>query len=410
MRIETEKEIYCINKNICLQGFSRYDPNDLKLLDSLNYSGAFWKFYRNFILVFEQFFPILLRKIFRVKKTPFITAYTHVGEALYTDKINELSLIKDIDIEDVCDELLTSHYIIEEKKWPSKPNNYFFPIVQVIEPTMHLHGLARANILLLKISNVTAKKSYINISLKTLEKTLSNHFSEWKNKDVFYVSYMYNSIDCTLNVNSEVAEWISLIPEKFIKKSYIKKFNGIINLLLTEQNEDGSWDYYSKEFSLKRGLKSIPDSHHNATIIYNLIHVLDSPYLNENVKDLLYNIINKGVKYLIETFFFEIEKQGYVYPNKCRIAGPVQYSESVIALCDFTYIEHSKLNIDVLNDAKILIPKLILKIKEFIQYDGSVAGERVFKWVNVDSIRWGNGPCLQALIKYEEWVKNEINE
>ena len=231
---------------------------------------------------------------------------------------------------------------------------------------MHLHGLTRANILLLKGADLLQKKEYIDISISTLEKTLLNHFSEWYSENIFYVSYMYNSNDCTLNVNSEVAEWISLIPEEYIKEKHIKKFNGIVNLIITEQNKDGSWFYYSKEFSSKKAINDLPDSHHNATILYNMIHVLDSPYLEKKYKASLYESINNGIKYLIEAFFFEIDKGGYVYPNRYRKAGPVQYAESIIALCDYSRIEKSKLVESVLSQVNYLIPKLIIKLKEFI--------------------------------------------
>ncbi len=401
------EKISLIFRNIESKGFKRYDPIDIKKLDICNKSGLSGKLIRNFILVIEQYFPNFLRRIFKVEKVPFITAYTHIGEALLLKEKLGLHFEQKLTLKNICDELINNFYNKELEFWPYKENKTFFPIKTTRRPSMYMHGLSRANILLMKSSSFLKEDSYMEIALKSISYTLKNHFTKWVNNE-FYISYMYNTQDCTINVNSEFAEWLSLVPKEFMNDEYIKMLNGITKMLIRVQSDDGSWNYFAEDlFPQGSGKGNIPDCHHNATIVYNLIQISKSNYLDSDIRQYINKSIDKGINYIIDTFHYEAEKKSYIYPNSTREAGAVQLNETIQALCVYKGSFTTKTSTS--QKIENVLPKLISKIIFFVKKDGSTPSSKLFKWVNIDSIRWGNGCSLHAMFRYLMY-RNKLNE
>ena len=274
---------------------------------------------------------------------------------------------------------------------------------------MPLHGLARINILLLKLPD---KENYVEISKKSLEALLFNH-NVYSDNKLFYVSYHYNTKDCTLNVNTELLEWIIRLNEMKPNPDYEKMAVGIINLILTEQNMDGSWNYFSKDYAKSQGIKKdCPDLHHTATILRNLTEsLIIAKFLGPNLKKDILDAIIKGFSYAFHTFF-KIKGEvltATIYPWG-RTAGPVQLSEMLLAINSFlSYYKTSeaKISVSIIQGCKDLANALTIKLCKFVTPDGSVPSEKIIHWINIDSIRWGNGIVLQALA--EQYIKN-LNE
>jgi len=58
----------------------------------------------------------------------------------------------------------------------------------------------------------------------------------------------------------------------------------------------------------------------------------------------------------------------------------------------------------------MLFPKVIGQITRLVKKDGTVPSECILKWKNINSIRWGNGPALQALACYKVLREKKILE
>ena len=91
-----------------------------------------------------------------------------------------------------------------------------------------------------------------------------------------------------------------------------------------------------------------------------------------------------------------------------RPAGPVQYSEAIMAMCELKKsLDFASSNLIGRVDA--LLPLLVKKVIGFVKKDGSVPSEKILFWMNIDSIRWGNGILMQALLNYYLLLKHEVD-
>lgn len=269
--------------------------------------------------------------------------------------------------------------------------------------SMDMHNLSRVNIALIKSGLKYKKDNYLELAYQSALNAIQIHNVKFHSDETTTLNYMYNSSDCTLNVNSEFAQWLSMFPEQYQNDTFCKIVNGITRLLINEQREDGSWGYFSEDHIRKWNGKNNPDCHHTATVISNLLFVLKgNSLLKDNVRNDLINVINKGVNYFINTFWNIANGEGITFYGYNRPAGPVQYAESIFAFIEYIDGDFEK-DQEVCEKIKKLLPLMIKHLENFIDKNGNVPSEKVLLWVNVKSIRWGNGPVLQALAWYYKY-------
>ena len=388
--------------NIDVFGLERYDPRDFDTICSYfkhnnrtSYIG---------LKIIESFFPVWLRKKNNIKKSYFPTTYYLLADScLESDKVgkklrmnyNALSLIQ---------EMLVRYYE-GNGLWNYKANEKFYVIKTNHNPSMPLYGLARCNILLLKAANYYNVPEFELISNNSLEKLLFQHQIRKYDDGSYYVSYYYNSSDCTLNVNAELLEWISKSNWELMPDNAKKLFHGIISLLVNQQNADGSWPYFSKEHMNLYHLKPSIDCHHTGSVIANLINVYNSEKCSEEEKESLKMAIVKGLDFYYSYFFNSKNGKGITEIGKKRKASTVQYSE---ALSSFSSAIGSRWLISSEKYHKYIdLSRLIAKqLLQLIRPDGSAPGDRIVNPVNINSINWGNGAALWALTRFKSQLVN----
>lgn len=401
--------------NVENRGLYRYDRADVKWLPTVNKKGYFYRILRIFILVLDSFFPITLRKVLHIKKTIPPTTYTYLGNAYLFAEEFEYRLIKK---QSACGivELCLNHYFVYENgnAWwnPSLPK----PLLPILDkqndkrPTMNMHSMARCNILLLNLYAKYRNEKYLNIAYDSLVTTLCNHVITFFEAGCVSVNYYYNTDDCTINVNSEFAQWISMLPLEKKTEKLSNILNGILKLILKEQLPDGSWTYYSLDYHKRYNLPLSIDCHHTGTILNNMLQVIKSEWISGPLREELIEAIDRGMRFYINNFFDVDTGKGKTYIGSSRPAGPVQYSEAICAFCEYLDTKfpiNNQLKIDI---CKIL-PKVVNCIISFVNLkDGSSPSEKVIKWVYLDSIRWGNGPILEALLRYLSIQNKLIND
>lgn len=399
-----------IFKNIEQNGLYRYDRMDIKWHPALYHKNSKWNKLRKPFLVMDELFPSKIREVLKIQKRIFPNTYEFIIHSLYIFEKNDI-LIKtqksSIEYMQIC----LNQYLTFENGIPWW--NYFkeqfsntLEIYQNKRPTMHIYGLARLNRLLIDLGRFYNKEQWIRISCMSLKQTIyQNNLIE--TDELAYISYFYNSDDYIINANTEFAHWLAdVLSIDSGDKSLMALLYKLINMILREQNDDGSWYYYSKRNIINNGYPSDIDCHHTGTVLYNLISIASMNILDINKNRELVNSINIGMKYYLNTFFLNPQKVK-VYIGKKRPAGVTQYSEAIYAFC--IYLKHKNL-FNHENSKKIsgILPIIMENnIKLINPMDGSAKGEKVLKWVNIDSIRWGNGPVLEAIACYLEYLKNE---
>lgn len=388
--------------NIEKYDFARYDPTDLKELKISR------KLFKKLVLVFGQISPLYFRKILNIKQRIFSTTYTHVGEAYILIELLNIDVEKKASSLDITDLIINEYYDSISRCWPYRINTSWNVCLEYnnTPPSMPMHGLARINILLLKIGMKYDIQNYIDIAVNTAASTIINNNLRRYPDGSLSISYYYNSNDCTLNVNTEFAQWLAMIPNHRQTPKNIEIVNGIVQLLIKEQNSDGSWFYFSKEHHQRCGVATIIDCHHTGTVLTNLINVIGSNVLTELNQNNLITSISKGVKYYLKTFF-DADGHGITEVGLRRPAGPVQYSEAIIAFCEYIQCEQC-VNLSLKKEIALILPKIVLQVQKLIDRNGAVPSEKILKWNRLNSIRWGNGPVLQSLLFYiscEESIK-----
>ena len=398
---ELEVANYII-KNIEKRGYYRYDLLDFKKNTKISLKSSSLYRVRSIILAAEEFFPYIMRKIFHIEKRILPTTYTHIANAYYFIEKNKVSCKKKETAEEIMEKLLKEYLTIENHvPWWNYEREIFVDVVKELDskrPTMHMHGLARCNMLLIRLGMSKNRSDWVELAYKSAVNTIRHH-SLCKQGDKVSISYFYNTRDCVINVNSEFAMWLGMLKRYyFINEEMEEIFCGIVKMIISEQNDAGGWAYNSKEYIIKYGKSDAIDCHHNGTILYNLISIAGYNILEENLQLELIKAINKGMQFYVEKFFSKPTKVK-TYLDLHRPAGPTQYSEAIFAFCE--YIKNENIfELFLVNKVKEILPIALKKDMKFIKKDGSADSEKVIKWINIDSIRWGNGPVLEAIMRY----------
>lgn len=392
-----------IEQNIEKKGLERYDRVQIRFLPFFQKQKKLYVFLRKCIGIFDIYIPISTRKLLQMPKIKLPTAYTHLGNAYLLAEKNKINFVKKNNSINIIEQGIKEYLSIEKGDfwWNYEKNEYFYPNKDQYwkRPTMHMHGLARFNILLLEASDYYQIERYKEIAIGSLYTTIKHHNINYYDDDKAYISYFYNSNDCTLNINTEFLHWISLIPIDRSNKEIHYLANCILNLVIKEQKKSGAWHYYSYEHDKRYKTNGIPDCHHMGTMIYNLLNVSKSEAFFNKKKEIA-KTCNKAMLYYIKTFFNNNNGKAIVYADRKREAGPVQYSEAIFAFIEYIYSDNTDCKIKAI--ILDILPKVINNLVKLVNLkDGSVPSEKIlFKWCNMDSVRWGNGPVIQAILMY----------
>lgn len=404
---EELKVANCIISNIEKKGLYRYDRMDFKWNPKISLKTA--KFYkiRPIILAIEEFFPYTLRKVAHIKKRILPTTFTFIANAYYYAEKNKVNCIKSQTSEEIMEQAIKEYLTIEDGiPWWNYEKEIFGNVVEDLNskrPTMHMYGLARCNMLLIRLGISNKRKEWLEIAYKSAINTMHHHQLS-KEEDQVSISYYYNTRDCVININCEFAMWLAMLKKYYHSSDEIDfVLNGIVKMIIREQNSDGGWSYNSREYITKYGKSDIIDCHHSGTILYNLINIASYNILEKDLQIELIKVIDKGMEFYTDKFFLKPDKVKSIIGLR-RPAGPTQYSEAIFAFCEYLKNETLFDNL-IVAEVKRILPVALKKNMEFVKKDGSAISEKVIKWVNIDSIRWGNGPVLEAIMRYIDYME-----
>ena len=302
MTLNTSKlsnTIASIEKNIQKYGMERFDPTDIRKIPIICKPYKWSKLLRKMVLAADNLSPILVRKALGITPTKLhVTAFTTLANAYLKMEASGIYKSAVYDSRYFVD-LYVNDYVkgTDPNKWWQHKGlgiNFFNINVGNKLATMHMHGLARANITLIDVGNFYMDKRYLDIATFSAFSVLDSHQVIDYKDGTKSVSYYYNSYDCTLNVNSEYAQWLSMLPQNCHNVKSLSVLNGILRLLLKEQNDDGSWYYFSRWHMETYRLTPSCDCHHSATVLYNMINITKCSYIEHNIKK--HNFFVKKIK------------------------------------------------------------------------------------------------------------------
>lgn len=394
-----------ILNNVAQKGLSRYDPTDIDIYLAERRGTSANDMTRKFFRGLDILCPHLLRKSLSIPKTVFVTAYYHLGMALLSKEQCQIPIESGITSEEMAEAAIHAHYDPDSSLW-------LYPYAHVSDGrsalldtgkrvTMHMHGLARLNILLLALWKQYQREDFLKIAVNSSIAVMRQHNITEYDDGSASISYYYNSTDNTLNVNAEFLQWIADIPADQRQPEVEMLGHRILKMLLREQNEDGSFYYCGKEYMQKNRIDPVIDNHHSSYMLSNLIHVLESDFPTPEERIILLRACEQGMEYSLSQLFDEQTGYAlYAINTPRRKAETVTYSEACIAFC--AYLRSSHISSELQARIRKILPKVMKQLMSLINLNtGSAPSMCVYgRWSHLDSIRWGNGPALQAIFDY----------
>ncbi|MCE1157229.1 MAG: hypothetical protein LWX10_00715 [Spirochaetia bacterium] len=409
---QIEEKIYSvislIELNIKKYGIERYDPRDIRWFKYFQSNSKHVKIIRKFFVLMERICPIGLRKILKIKKQIWPTSLSFLGNSLLISEKYFKGILFDSISSKIIVDIIKKKYIKNEDYslwWGSEKQNCI-PEANIItnkRPKISMHELVRILLFLKGYSDFYLDSFVLNIvNISTIE-ILNYNQIVYRSDDNVGISYYYNTFDCTLNIQSEYAELLSYLTYNLHNQLSLTIFHSIIELLCSEQYEDGHWNYYSKWHEKKYNKKHVCDAHHSATIISNLCNISKSCLIDSKEKEKILNACTKGIIFLVNEFY-KNPNRGITAIGKYRPSGPVQYSETIIALCKYlTIVDNNEISKELYNKLVLLVNRNIA----FINKKGEAPSEKIIFPLNLNSIRWGNGPVLNSILEYLKLIKYE---
>lgn len=402
MRLSNYAE--AILKNIESNGLERYDGNDLDKLVHQKYGSFKNNLYRKALRGGGIFFPLLTRRLLGVQKSLNPAAYYHLGMAYLNNEAYALSFHTPESAQEIAQKAVSYFYQADSGLWLNPSGWVSTPAESLIQKegprSMAMHYVARLNILLLELWKRYEREDLMEIAARSAHVVFHYHNVMDLGNGAAFISYYDNGLDNTPNVNSEYLEWLADIPAARRSPELEELGHKILKMLFLEQNEDGSFYYIGKAYMARHHIAPYVDSHHTAYILKNLAAVYGSDFPSEEERKALEQSLRQGLAFYLDRLY---RPDGSIlcdldHPN--RRASAVPYSEGITALC-------ACLRSPAIQEAqkarvRAFLPKVVERFLPNISLkNGSVPDEYLYgRAVNINSIRWGNGPALQAIFEY----------
>lgn len=388
-------------------GLTRYDYGDVNsssFMCALSQRPYVRSLYKP-LKVPEHLFPVLWRKLLRVPKTIVPSVYYHIGLA-YLDGEKVSLEVSETDTHSICDCAINAGIQDAEHlcwRHPYRHHGGTWKNNRVSRqvPPSCAHHTGRVGIMLLTVGIEHGNYKYIEAGVSASKALLSYH--NWQLFDVgtCAISYYPNTIDEVINTAADVALLMALVPYDYKTEEMRSRIDCLLKMICTEQNDDGSWYYCTRNHYRVHGGVRYIDNHHTAMNIAALAQIAGLKVLGGNIEAKVIQTIEAGVTYYLDNFISECG-DGYYYPKSRRDAGVVGHAEGVSALLKILILGE-KINAGVRHRIESVLPLLLERaISKYVDYKtGDVACYKNYgRKYQIASARWGSAPLMQAISAY----------
>ncbi|MFD0680805.1 MULTISPECIES: hypothetical protein [unclassified Paenibacillus] len=393
---------HTINEKVHSEGFERYDYGDIlshPLYINLLYR-PFGRYIGYFLRVPDILFPIAWRRILGIKKTVFPTAFYHLGmsylqmeaintkyDSFFAKEMCRLAYDLKVDAEHLCWGSVYKHHGLQ---WSDRN-------VSKVPPSCAHFG-TRLGTLFLRVGKKHNDSDIIKNGINAAKGLMIYHNINYYEDGSSTISYYPYTNDEVINTSADMAVLLAEIPLDLRTTEMQKHLLGLTKMIVNEQQNEGQWYYCTKRHYEKLGGEGIIDNHHTAMNLAALAVIWHIGDLSDEIRKDIHKSLIKGLDYYINHLFNE-DGTGFYFPGKRRETEVVGYSEGINAIFE---IFHRRVPLpDYLNiKLKNILPKMLQKAidKFLIEKTGDVASMKRFGLkYNIQSIRWGSGPLLQAI-------------
>lgn len=407
-------EVICkIINNVQTYGLKRFDRMDVKFnapLLNIGKKNVLGKYFRYFVLLIDECFPYFTRRILKSKKSYMPTTFSFLIESYLL--IEQLRIdvgqnLTAVQLAEQCADIYLN--IDEDGYWWDLPIIPYFDVAigqEKKRKTMHIHGLARICMAYIKLYREYGNKTFLDIAVNSIYTTIKTHNIRTYKDGTSSISYYPYTDDCTLNICSEFCQWLAMVIRETERTDLRLLLKSMVQLLINEQGLDGSFGYCGKIDELSQGVNKV-DCHHTGTVLRNLVEIVQEKVLEKSQEDEVINAIERGTNFYIDKYFDNTDRSHKTGKRGSPVLGPTQYGEAVMALCATLKLSE-RISKQLRERIVRILPPVIDAMKSLvIDENGSCPSEKVVVWQNINSIRWGNGPVLEALLYYQEICEGE---
>jgi hypothetical protein len=396
-------------------GWMRYDPGDVDDHPWLSAVPTPYvrRFARNAMRVADLIAPISMHSLLRVQRTVVPTAFYHVGMAyLMREQISSPDFHwSKGEVEAVCSEALARRLNAEHMCW-SHPYRHHAKGWREGNPSSAppscAHHTARLGLLLLEVGLAHNNPELISAGVSAARAL--NEYHRWREypDGTTTVSYYPNTDDETINTCADVAALLSLVPldRDFPKRQ--ERLFGLVQMILNEQQADGSWTYCTARHYQEHSDKPYVDNHHSAQVLQALARIYATRSLTGTIESEICTSIRRGIGYYCNAFIRADGSSSY-FPKGKRDTEIVGYTEGLAAIAwsfrSAAVSPDESLGRRLLHEAECLL-KSSLRFLDSQTHDVASA-QRFHMLYKIKSLRWGSGPLLEG-IQYVLWMLSSL--
>jgi hypothetical protein len=348
--------------------------------------------------------PILWRKALGIRRQLVPSVFYHLGMSYLAMTKLKAGTRKDSTIA-VADEAIATRATAEHLCWEHPYRHHAQTLKKssrsVDWPQSCAHHTSRIGQMLLAIGTELDRPDLQHAGISTARALLQYHFWQWYGDGTCTISYYPDTRDEVINTAADVVTLFLSIPKTYRTDELQSALDGLINMIVAEQQPDGSWYYCTSRYYDQTGAKRFIDGHHTAMVLKALATASTVGGFNQRLHKSIEQSLESGVGFYVH-HLLRPEGKALYFPDSTREAGVVGYTEGISALC--ACLQSPALagtaNFDRLYE---LVPKLMKNaVDTFLDrttYD--VACCRFLgRPYQIQSARWGSAPLMHAITDF----------
>ncbi len=244
---------------------------------------------------------------------------------------------------------------------------------------------------------LTHEKEYLLVAESTANMILTDlNCNIYSDGLVLYTYTPFDDME-VMNINLDIALFMYRLGLNTNNFEMIKKAQIIASWFIKEQQQDGSWFYFSKEFYNRN--PSIPpavDNYHTGMILRSLFH-LSRLMNNGDIQDSILSSLEKGLFFYLKNLFGPNGK-AYLMPHNHNIINVYGCIQAILLLSELVQ-SHTLTNESLFKLCKEVRENVIQWTTEnMISPAGDVWHEKRYGIIyKLSSLRWGLALIVQAL-------------
>jgi hypothetical protein len=212
------------------------------------------------------------------------------------------------------------------------------------------------------------------------------------------ISYTPMDNSQVLNIQADVGSLLFRVGRRFDRVDFESFALKLIDCVLENQNEDGSWYYFAED---SVGKPSFIDNHHTGMVLTALVQMSAELAEGEPLKARIEKAITIGAGYFIEELFRSDGLPKY-YNTKTYPLDIYNFAQAIITLIDLSNRATSKISHAA--EGRLLQVARHLFTRMWKPGGGFLYQRTMIRKIDLGSLRWADALTCVALARYREWL------